>query len=133
MQRVAPHGVLPYRSGHAWFDDVVVERHHFALLVVEIVAVGVLHRHHAVFARSHAAYHEASAAVGARHAQQGFLTEWVNEVPLVVLRAEFPRVFVRGERLVEPVKSHEYALYGFEVLGIHHVAGNFQCVDMVAC
>ena len=132
MERVAPYCVLSYGIRDAWFDDVVAIGYHLALLAEAVVSVGILQRHNAVFARGDAPHDEASSAVGARYAEQRCREERVYEVALVVLRTQRPRSPVDGEVIVERIESHKYSLYGFEVLGVHHIARYLQRVDMVA-
>ncbi len=112
-QFVAPDGVLPYVRAAARHEGVVAEGHHFALLAVDIVSVGILKGIYAVCSRCDALYDEASPAVRARYAYHRFCGE------------------CRVGQVV--VQSYEYSFYRLEVACVEYVACHFKRVNLSTC
>lgn len=92
---------------------VVIEGQLFALLIEDIVVVGVGERVYAVFSGGNAFDDKLAAAVGSRHSEHGLACEYaVAQVA---------------------VEAYEDAFNGLEVLRVEHVSCHFERVDVVAC
>ena len=113
---VVPYRIRTYVRTVCRFDGGGVEGHHFALLTEEVVAVHILQGIGAIVSVLYALDGELSASVGACHADEGLAAE---------------EGVMEGR--VGSIESDEYALYGFQILGIEYRAGNLHCVDGFAC